>query len=121
MQRRLDTAKGTRANLDAQLAELNANIEAEKAARPETVGAFAGIARNKRVNESPMTCLIFFFRARSQQERVAALENLSVTRKELTKLENELSDYGGCDPVKIEDKKRGVILAKEASFRWTGT
>jgi len=35
-------------------------------------------------------------------------------------LENELSQYGACDPVKVEEKERNVTLAKEAALRWTG-
>lgn len=32
----------------------------------------------------------------------------------------ELSAYGACDPAKVEEKKRGVFLAHEATTRWTG-
>ena len=35
-------------------------------------------------------------------------------------MEKELSAYGACDPVKIEEMKRGGILAHEATIRWTG-
>jgi hypothetical protein len=37
MQRRLDIAKESQANLEAQLAELKIAVDAEKASRPETV------------------------------------------------------------------------------------
>ena len=35
-------------------------------------------------------------------------------------MEEELQNYGACDPIKIQEKKRAVILAKEAAVRWTG-
>lgn len=35
-------------------------------------------------------------------------------------MEEELRNYGACDPVKIQEKKRAVVLAKEAAIRWTG-
>lgn len=41
-------------------------------------------------------------------------------KKELCKLDDELSIYGACDPVKLEETKRGITLAKEAAIRWTG-
>lgn len=28
--------------------------------------------------------------------------------------------YGACDPIRVEEKKRAVVLAKEAAVRWTG-
>jgi hypothetical protein len=48
------------------------------------------------------------------------LEKLSGLKKELTEMEEELQNYGACDPTKIQEKKRAVILAKEAAIRWTG-
>jgi hypothetical protein len=48
------------------------------------------------------------------------LEKLAAAKKELAVLEKELSEYSACDPVKVEEKKRGVTLAKEAAVRWTG-
>lgn len=45
---------------------------------------------------------------------------LASLKVELAQLEGEISAYGACDPIKIEEKKRGVILAKEAAIRWTG-
>lgn len=45
---------------------------------------------------------------------------LASLKAELAQLEGEISAYGACDPIKIEEKKRGVILAKEAAIRWTG-
>ena len=35
-------------------------------------------------------------------------------------MEEELQNYGACDPIKIQEKKRAAVLAKEAAFRWTG-
>jgi hypothetical protein len=45
---------------------------------------------------------------------------LAAAKKELASLEKELSEYGACDPAKVDEIRRGVILAKEAAFRWTG-
>ena len=41
-------------------------------------------------------------------------------RNEMDSLEKELAQYGACDPVKVEEKKRAVMLAREATVRWTG-
>ena len=35
-------------------------------------------------------------------------------------MEEELQNCGACDPIKIQEKKRAVVLAKEAAIRWTG-
>lgn len=48
------------------------------------------------------------------------MAKLSAAQKELSLLEKELGQYGACDPAVVEDKKRAVILAKEAAIRWTG-
>ena len=56
----------------------------------------------------------------TQSERTAALAKLTETRQQLDKLEKELTQYGACDPVKVEEKRRAVVLAKEAAVRWTG-
>jgi len=53
------------------------------------------------------------------EERTTALNKLSSFKKELSKLELELRAYGACDPVKVEEKKRASVLAKEAAIRWT--
>ncbi|TFK53579.1 meiotic nuclear division protein 1 [Heliocybe sulcata] len=89
LQNRLETVKETRDAHQKQLAELRTNIEKERAARLES------------------------------EERTAALQNLSDLKKELQTLEDELAQYGACDPVKIEEKKRALVLAKEAAIRWT--
>jgi len=33
--------------------------------------------------------------------------------------EQELKQYGACDPAVVEEKKRAVVLAQEAAVRWT--
>ena len=53
-------------------------------------------------------------------ERTNALADLAAAKNELSELEKELSQYGSCDPVKIEAKRRAVTLAHEAAVRWTG-
>jgi hypothetical protein len=35
-------------------------------------------------------------------------------------LEKELGAYGACDPARVDEKKRGGVLAHEAAIRWTG-
>ncbi|KAJ3557261.1 hypothetical protein NM688_g1566 [Phlebia brevispora] len=89
MQNRLDAVKESRTTHEKQLKELYDAIEVEKAARPES------------------------------NERAAALAKLSSSKQELDNLEKELAQYGACDPAKIEEKRRAVIVAKEAAIRWT--
>lgn len=48
------------------------------------------------------------------------LEDLATLKKEHAQLESELAAYGACDPAKVEEKRRAVVLAKEAAIRWTG-
>ena len=38
----------------------------------------------------------------------------------MTELQAELEAYGACDPVKVEEKRRAVVLAREAALRHTG-
>ncbi|KAI5120649.1 hypothetical protein M0805_007986 [Coniferiporia weirii] len=89
MTSRLTTAKEKRSDLQKQLQEIQANIESEKSARLDTA------------------------------ERSKALAEFSSARTQLAELEEELSQYGSCDPVKIEAKRRAVSLAHEAATRWT--
>ncbi|KAA1471657.1 meiotic nuclear division protein 1 [Dentipellis sp. KUC8613] len=89
MQNRVDAARETQKLNQQQLAELRASIEAERASRPES------------------------------EERTASLAKLVQYKKEVQTLETELQAYGACDPAKVEEKKRAVILAKEAAVRWT--
>ncbi|KAI0066089.1 meiotic nuclear division protein 1, partial [Artomyces pyxidatus] len=90
LQNKLDAAKETQKGYQKQLEEVRANIEAERAVRPESA------------------------------ERAEALSTLAAVRKEVAELERELQAYGACDPVKVEEKKRAVMLAREAAVRWTG-
>ncbi|KAI0305704.1 meiotic nuclear division protein 1 [Multifurca ochricompacta] len=89
MQNRLDVAREARATSEKQLAELQAAIAVEIAARPESEGREAKLAR------------------------------LATATKELTQLQAELIAYGACDPVKVEEKRRAVMLAREAALRHT--
>jgi hypothetical protein len=45
---------------------------------------------------------------------------LAVARKAFDELRGELEAYGACDPVRVEEKRRAVILAREAALRHTG-
>jgi hypothetical protein len=56
----------------------------------------------------------------SQEERNTNLDKLESLKKELEALQTELAKYGACDPAKVEEKKRALMLAKEAAIRWTG-
>ncbi|OJT09324.1 Meiotic nuclear division protein 1 -like protein [Trametes pubescens] len=89
MQNRLKTVKDTQGSLQGQLDELRTAAEAEKASRPESAS------------------------------RTQMLEDLSTLKKEHAQLEKELAAYGACDPAKVEEKRRAVVLAKEAAVRWT--
>ncbi|PIL23723.1 hypothetical protein GSI_13473 [Ganoderma sinense ZZ0214-1] len=90
MQNRLATVKAQQEFLRAQVSDLQAAVEMERQARPES---------NKRGE---------------------ALEKLATLKAEYAKVETELAAYGACDPVKIEEKRRAIVLAKEAAARWTG-
>jgi len=89
LQGRLKTVHDARDALEAQLSQLATDVETEKKSKPET------------------------------DERKANLDQLASAKGELAVLEKELLQYGACDPVKVEEKKRGVMLAKEAAIRWT--
>ncbi|KAH9935617.1 meiotic nuclear division protein 1 [Fomitopsis serialis] len=89
MQHRLTAVKESQASYRSQIKELHTAIEMETAARPGST------------------------------ERNASLSRLSAAQKELEGLVTELAQYGACDPVKVEEKKRAVMLAKEAAVRWT--
>ncbi|KAL1942075.1 hypothetical protein VTO73DRAFT_6605 [Trametes versicolor] len=89
MQNRLKTVKDTQGSLQSQLDELRAAAELEKASRPESA------------------------------TRTQMLEDLATLKKEHAQLESELAAYGACDPAKVEEKRRAVVLAKEAAIRWT--
>jgi len=89
MQNRLDGAVEARAASEKQLAELHSAIAAERVARPES------------------------------DRRGAALARLASARKASTELQGELEAYGACDPVRVEEKRRAMILAREAALRHT--
>ncbi|KAI0675108.1 meiotic nuclear division protein 1 [Trametes maxima] len=89
MQNRLNTVKDTQASLRTQRDELCSTVEVEKASRTDS------------------------------DDRLQALERLATLKKEHIQLDAELSAYGACDPAKIEEKRRAVVLAKEAAVRWT--
>lgn len=55
-----------------------------------------------------------------QETRSRKLEKLASMKKELAKLDEELSAYGACDPETIEKTKRAITLGEEAMSRWTG-
>ncbi|KAL0072357.1 Meiotic nuclear division protein 1 [Marasmius tenuissimus] len=91
IQNRLSAAKELKATHESQIKEITDAIEKEKASREDT------------------------------EERKAALATLSEMKREICKLDEELSAYGACDPVKLEETRRAITLAKEAALRWTGT
>ncbi|KAG6837717.1 hypothetical protein H0H93_003519 [Arthromyces matolae] len=96
IQARLSKAKELRDSQRKQLTEIKESLKVEQSARPESV-------KTKFNKES----------------RSNALAQLADLRKQVVALEKELAAYGDCDPVKIEEKKRAVFLAKEATLRWT--
>ncbi|OSD06701.1 meiotic nuclear division protein 1 [Trametes coccinea BRFM310] len=91
MQNRLTAVKETQKTLRSQLAELRSAVELEQTSRPES------------------------------DMRTQDLNKLAELKKEHARLETELAAYGACDPAKVEEKRRAVVLAKEAAVRWTGT
>ncbi|KAE9411510.1 meiotic nuclear division protein 1 [Gymnopus androsaceus JB14] len=89
IQGRVDSAKETKASHQAQLLEIQQSIEKEMSTRVES------------------------------ERRSEALARLQCLKKELIKLDEELSAYGACDPEKLEETKRAITLGKEAAVRWT--
>ncbi|KAH0827738.1 Mnd1 family-domain-containing protein [Lanmaoa asiatica] len=89
LRNRLDTVKDTKKNYENQVTELGAALDREKVLRPESVA------------------------------RTNALQNVVEARQQIAALEKELEAYGACDPVKVEEKKRAIMLAHEAAVRWT--
>jgi hypothetical protein len=90
MENRLDTAAEAQAANEKQLAQVQAVITPELGARPESV------------------------------DRNVALARPAVVRSTLMELRAELEAYGACDPVKVEEKRRAVVLAREAALHHTG-
>jgi hypothetical protein len=111
MQARLSTIKEAHTRHQIQLAELGIQTETEKASRPESVWF-------------PLCLIIEDFLHSSmgllQEQRTGGLQKLARTKQELGELERALSAYGSCDPAKVDEQRRSVMLAKEAAIRWTG-
>jgi hypothetical protein len=55
-----------------------------------------------------------------QKARDDALGRMKLSQKRVSELNGELAQYGACDPVQVEEKRRAVVLAHEAATRWTG-
>ncbi|EIN12011.1 meiotic nuclear division protein 1, partial [Punctularia strigosozonata HHB-11173 SS5] len=89
VQNRLRAVKDLEAAQQEEFAELKAQTEVEKASRPQS------------------------------EDRAASLSQLDAAKERLAALEEELARYGACDPIKVEEKRRAVTLAKEAAIRWT--
>ncbi|EAU91651.2 hypothetical protein CC1G_09333 [Coprinopsis cinerea okayama7 len=89
MQAKLLKAKETNQSLKTQAEELRSTIMAEQEARPDS------------------------------EERKELLTKLAALKKQHIALQDELAAYGNSDPVKVEQLKRAVFLAKEAALRWT--
>jgi len=53
------------------------------------------------------------------ETREQELKSLDLNREICKSLEAELRQYGACDPTQVEEKRRAIILAREAAFRWT--
>ncbi|KAJ7084388.1 meiotic nuclear division protein 1 [Mycena belliarum] len=89
MQGRLRQIKEARATQETQAAELRAQIAVERTARLDGEG------------------------------RTELLLKLAQMKKSHVTLLDELGAYGACDPVRVEETRRAVTLAKEAAIRWT--
>ncbi|KAF8070154.1 meiotic nuclear division protein 1 [Lyophyllum atratum] len=89
IQARLSSATEIRDTQREQLAEIRECIQTERSARPDS------------------------------ETRSQALAQLADLRKQVVAFEKELAAYGDCDPVKVEETRRAVFLAKEAALRWT--
>lgn len=55
-----------------------------------------------------------------QHHRAALLALLSEQQSLQLKLKTELDAYGAADPVKVEEKRRAIEVAKEACVLWIG-
>ncbi|KAL1748680.1 meiotic nuclear division protein 1, partial [Schizophyllum fasciatum] len=89
IQARLSTARAKQTEAAQQLKELRASVDEERSSRMDT------------------------------DERRAKLARLVELKQRQATLETELGAYGTCDPIKVEETKRAVVLAKEAAIRWT--
>ena len=113
MQNRLKTTKRNQETHQKQLDELRAVLENEKADRQESVGLPLALPPTSRLT-------VRIINSTFQDERQDALSKLTGARTNLHDLERELTQYGACDPVVVEEKQRALVLAKEAAVRWTG-
>ena len=109
MQNRLDAAREARAASEKQLAELQTAIATDRAS-----------AQRVSFSVLPPPFSFFPFFSLMQDQRATALARLATTKKTLTELQAELEAYGACDPVKVEQKRRAGMLAREAALRHTG-
>ncbi|KAL1664727.1 Mnd1 family-domain-containing protein [Schizophyllum commune] len=104
---RLSIAQAKRAEAAQQLKEVRASVEEERASRRETVRRSDADSCN--TSNPPRL-----------EERRAKLGKLAWLKQHQATLQTELSAYGTCDPIKVEEMKRAVTLAQEAAIRWTG-
>lgn len=95
-------------SLRAQVSDLQKAVEVEKQARPESVSRLSVRRLSCQLDGTP------------QNKRAEALAKLATLKAEYENVETELAAYGACDPVKMEEKRRAIVLAKEAAVRWTG-
>lgn len=108
LRNRLDKANDTKKSLESQVAELGVALDRERELRPESVRRLIHLRKDDPAIFS------------SQATRTSALRKVGEARKQIVALEKELEAYGACDPVKVEEKKRAIMLAHEAAVRWTG-
>ena len=55
-----------------------------------------------------------------QTERTTLLTELEILTKTSSTLKAEIEAYGASDPIKMEQKRRAIEIAKEACLLWTG-
>ncbi|KAG5342983.1 hypothetical protein C0989_005932 [Termitomyces sp. Mn162] len=106
VQARLAKAQELRESQQKQLTEVKESIRVERSARTQSV-------------KTKLSLKVAWLTG-DKESRSNSLARLADLRRQVVTLEKELSAYGDCDPVKIEEKKRAVFLAKEAALRWTG-
>jgi len=89
--------------LDTKLSRAN---EAREASGAQVQGLRQSIERERATRtETP-----------SRQQELYTLES---SKEKCGSLENELRQYGASDPSQIEEKRRAILLAREAAVRWT--
>ena len=55
-----------------------------------------------------------------QMERTTLLTELETLTQTSSNLKAEIEAYGASDPIKMEQKRRAIEIAKEACLLWTG-